>query len=101
MFVIQFNNCFLFTESEVVVIIIIIIIIIVIIFLQGLGQRPFPVQNLTSELMNLFGHLAGLLGRGISPTQGLYLYSTTQLRKTRTYIHAPSRIQSSEFHYKI
>jgi hypothetical protein len=46
------------------------IIIIIIIILQGLGQRPVPVQNLTSELMNLFGHLVGLLGRGISPTQG-------------------------------
>jgi len=28
--------------------------------------------------MNLFGHLVGLLGRGISPTQGLYLHRTTQ-----------------------
>jgi hypothetical protein len=28
-------------------------IIIIIIIIQGLGQRPVPVQNLTSELMNL------------------------------------------------
>jgi len=28
--------------------------------------------------MNLFGHLVGLLGRGISPTQGLYLHRKTQ-----------------------
>jgi hypothetical protein len=48
------------------IIIIIIIIIIFFFFLQGLGQRPVPVQ--ISELMNLFGHLVGLLGRGISPT---------------------------------
>jgi hypothetical protein len=45
--------------------------IIIIIFLQGLGQRSVPVQNLTSELMNLYGHLVGLLGRGISPRQVL------------------------------
>jgi hypothetical protein len=44
----------------------------IITFLQGLGQQPVPVQNLTSELMNLFGHLVGLLGQGISPMQGLY-----------------------------
>jgi hypothetical protein len=31
--------------------------------------------------MNLFGHLVGLLGRGISPTQGLYLHRTTRHRK--------------------
>jgi len=32
--------------------------------------------------MNLFGHLIGLLARGISPTQGLlYLHRTTQHRK--------------------
>jgi len=28
--------------------------------------------------MNLFGHLVGLPGRGISPTQDLYLHRTTQ-----------------------
>jgi hypothetical protein len=70
----------------------IIIIIIIIIILQGLGQRPVSVQSLTSELMNLFRHMVGLLGRGISPTQGLYLHRTTQHRKTRTHIHAPSRM---------
>jgi hypothetical protein len=31
--------------------------------------------------MNLFGQLVGLLGWGISPTQGLYLHRTTQHRK--------------------
>jgi len=44
--------------------------------------------------MNVFGHLVGLLGRGISPTQGLYLYRTTQHRKTRTHIQAPSGIRA-------
>jgi len=37
--------------------------------------------------MNLFGHLMGLLCRGISPTQGLYLRVTTQHRKTQTHTH--------------
>jgi hypothetical protein len=40
--------------------------------------------------MNLFGHLVGLLGRGIS------LQRTTQHRKTRTLIHAPSRIRTCD-----
>jgi hypothetical protein len=39
-------------------------------------------RSLTSELMNLFGQLVGLLGREISPTQGLYLHRTTQHRKS-------------------
>jgi hypothetical protein len=43
--------------------------------------------------MNLFGHLVGLLGRWISPAQGLYLNRTIQHRETQTHIHAPSRIE--------
>jgi hypothetical protein len=46
--------------------------------------------------MDPFGHFVGLLGRGISPTQGHYLHRTTQHRKTWTYIHAPSRIRTSD-----
>jgi hypothetical protein len=46
--------------------------------------------------MNLFGHLVGLLGRGMSPTQGLYVHRTTQHRKTRTHIHAPSGIRNRD-----
>jgi len=34
--------------------------------------------------------LIGFLGQGISTTQGLYRHRTTQHRKTRTYIHAPT-----------
>jgi hypothetical protein len=45
------------------------------------------------KLMNLFGKMVGLLGRGIGPTQGLYLHRTTQHRKTRTHIHASSGIR--------
>jgi hypothetical protein len=48
------------------------------------------------KLVNLFGHLLGLLGRGISPTQGLYLHRTTQHRKTRTNIHASSGIRTHD-----
>jgi len=35
--------------------------------------------------MNLFGHLIGLLGQGIGPTQGLYLHRIIQYRKTWTH----------------
>jgi len=31
--------------------------------------------------MNLFRHLVGFLGRGVSPMQGLYLHRTTQIQK--------------------
>jgi hypothetical protein len=57
----------------------------------GLSQ-PVPIQNLTSQLMKLFGYLVGLLGWGISLTQGLYVHRTTQHRKMQTRIHAPSVI---------
>jgi len=46
--------------------------------------------------MNLFGHLVGFLGRGISQKQGLYLHRTTQYRKTLIHIHAPSGIQTRD-----
>jgi len=39
--------------------------------------------------MNLFGHLVGLLGRGISPTQVLYLHRTTQHMKKRGHTSMP------------
>jgi hypothetical protein len=40
--------------------------------------------------------MAGLLGRVISPSQGLYLHRTTQHRKTRTNIHALSGIRNHD-----
>jgi hypothetical protein len=46
--------------------------------------------------MNLFGQSVGLLGRRISPTQGLYPHRTTQHRKTRTHIHAPNGIRTRD-----
>jgi hypothetical protein len=40
--------------------------------------------------------MVGLLGRVISPSQGLYLHRTTQHRKTRTYIHVLSEIRTHD-----
>jgi hypothetical protein len=57
----------------------------------------FPIQNLTSETYEpIFGHLVGLLGRGISPSQCLYLHRTAQHRKTRTHIHDSSGIRTHD-----
>jgi hypothetical protein len=63
-------------------------IIIIINFKLG-HHGLFRFRMLTSELMYLFRQLVGLLGRGISPTQGLYLHRITQHRKTRTHISMP------------
>jgi hypothetical protein len=54
-------------------------------YLKDLGR-------LTCNFLDLFRHMVGLLGRVISPSQGLYLHRTTQNRKTRTNIHALSGI---------
>jgi hypothetical protein len=40
--------------------------------------------------------MVGLLGRVISPLQGLYLHRTTHHRKTRTNIHALSGIRTHD-----
>jgi len=70
-------------------------IIIIIIILQGRGYRCL-FRFRTSELMNLFGHSVGLLGQGISPTQGLCLHRTTKHGKTRTHSHASSEIRTRD-----
>jgi hypothetical protein len=44
----------------------------------------------------LFRHMVGLLGRVISPLQGLYLHRTTQHRNTRTNIQALSGIRTHD-----
>jgi hypothetical protein len=46
--------------------------------------------------LELFRHMVGLLGRVISPSQGLYLHRKTQHRKTRTNIHALSGIRTHD-----
>jgi hypothetical protein len=59
----------------------------------GLVFWPSTMQDLTSEIYeSIFGHLVGLLGRGISPSQGFYLHRIAQHRKTRTHIHTSSGI---------
>jgi len=40
--------------------------------------------RLLFQFLGSIRHLVGLLGRGISPAQGLYLHRTTQHRKTLT-----------------
>jgi hypothetical protein len=44
----------------------------------------------------LFRHMVGLLGRVISPSQGLYLHRTTHQGKTMTNIHALSEIRTHD-----
>jgi hypothetical protein len=52
--------------------------------------------RLLFQFLGSIRHLVGLLRRGISPAQGLYLHRTTQHRKTQTNIHAPIRIQTCD-----
>jgi hypothetical protein len=58
--------------------------------LKDLGRLTYM------RFLELFRHTVGLLGRVISPSQGLYLHRTTQHRKTRTNIHALSGIQTHD-----
>jgi hypothetical protein len=71
-------------------------IIIIIIALQGTGHsRPVPAQNFN---WNLYGHLVGLLGRGISPTQGLYLHTQDNTTQKNADTHlCPERDSSPRF----
>jgi Mn2+/Fe2+ NRAMP family transporter len=48
------------------------------------------------RFLELFKLIVGLLGRVISPSQGLYLHRTTQCSKTRTNIHALSGIRTHD-----
>jgi hypothetical protein len=48
------------------------------------------------SFLSYFRQTVGLLGRVISPSQGLYLHRTTQHRKTRTNIHALSGIRTHD-----
>jgi hypothetical protein len=45
---------------------------------------------------SIFGHLVGLLGREISPSQGYYLHRTAQCKEKLTHIHASSGIRSHD-----
>jgi hypothetical protein len=48
------------------------------------------------RFLKLFRHMVGLLGRVIRTSQGLYLHTTTQHRKTLTNIHALSGIRTHD-----
>jgi hypothetical protein len=56
--------------------------------LKDLGRLTFR------RFLELFRHMVGLLGRAISPSQGLYPHRTTRHKKTRTNIHALSGIRT-------
>jgi hypothetical protein len=58
--------------------------------LKDLGRLTYR------QFLELFRHMVGLLGRVMSPSQGLYLHRTTQHRKTRTNIHALSGIRTHD-----
>jgi hypothetical protein len=65
-------------------------------FFQWL-YSPFLGPGLIFQFLDLFTQTVGLLGRGISPSQGLYLYTGQHKhRKTHKHIniHASSRIQT-------
>jgi hypothetical protein len=58
--------------------------------LKDLGRLTYR------RFLELFRHTVGLLGRVISPWQGLYLHRTTQHRKTRANINALSGIRTHD-----
>jgi hypothetical protein len=58
--------------------------------LKDLGRLTYR------RFLELLRHMVGLLGRVISPSQGLYLHRKTQHRKTRTNIHALSGIRTHD-----
>jgi hypothetical protein len=58
--------------------------------LKDLGRLTYR------RFLELFRHMVGLLGWVISPSQGLYLHRTTQHKKTRTNIHALTKIRTHD-----
>jgi len=58
---------------------------------------PVPIQNFNFwNLWIYYEYLVRLLGRGISPTQGLYLRRKTQQKNADTHIHASSGIRTHD-----
>jgi hypothetical protein len=57
---------------------------------------PVPIQNYFWNYHSV-SHLVRLTGRGISPTQGLYLHKKAQHTKTKTKIHALSGFQTYDW----
>jgi hypothetical protein len=56
--------------------------------------RTLAASHIAVAAAEQFRQMVGLLGRVISPSQGLYLHRTTQHRKTQRNIHALSRIRT-------
>jgi hypothetical protein len=56
---------------------------------KDLASWPVPVQNLFSETYESIGQLVGLLGRGIGPTQGLYLHTGQHNTEKRRHTSIP------------
>jgi hypothetical protein len=65
-------------------------------FPRGSTVLQDPGRLTYRRFLELFRHIVGLLGRVISPSQGLYLHRTTQHRKTRTNIHTLSGIRTHD-----
>jgi hypothetical protein len=63
-------------------------------FPVALQSLKYHVRLTYRWFLELFRHMLGLLGRVISPSQGLHLHRTTQHRKTRINIHALSGIRT-------
>jgi hypothetical protein len=60
--------------------------------LKDLGRLTYEYR----WFLELLRQMVGLLGRVISPSQGLYLHRTTQHRKTGTNNHALSGIRTHD-----
>jgi hypothetical protein len=56
--------------------------------------RPWPPS--TGRFLKLFGHLAGLLGQVISPSQGLSTYTEQHNTERRWHIHALNGIRAHD-----
>jgi hypothetical protein len=65
-------------------------------FSRGSTVLYDPVRLTDRRFLELFRHMIGLLGRVISPSQGLYLHRTTQHRQTRTNIRTLSGIRTHD-----
>jgi hypothetical protein len=65
----------------------------------GLGLVACSSSELLLKIMN-HRQMAGLLGRVINTSQGLYLHRTTQHRNTGTNVHALSGIRTHDPEYE-
>jgi hypothetical protein len=65
-----------------------------------LSVWSFFISGLTSKPINHFRYFLGLPGRGISQSQGLYLYRKAWHIKTQTYIHISSEIRTHDISFR-